>query len=642
MRKILTILAALLLLCGAALAESTLSVKAPESSIRPGKAVALTFTAPAEGAAELLLKDDQGQTVSVVVENYAAVAGENRLWWNGTYQGAAAPQGEYLLVVNLNGETASVPVVVGEAAPYLTSMSLSGEIATPAAPITVNFYASCDGVLTVGLLQGGTHLEIATVPVTEGQQSYQWQTDLYTQLGIEDGTAFLTLQLTDGEDFNSNEEHLSLILSGFTAVEPTAEPALEPSDEPTAEPAAEFTAEPIALPVEEVVEEIIFDIDGNVVENTPESAATAEPTGDTVYTPSYSSPYTDESLNYWTLPMDITDEEAVWEVLMQPITILYSSKEKAERLQVTLRAEPDESSEGVGVVTCMNQGVHVLETLDNGWSLIEAYSSSFKSSTVKRWNMLVQGYVKTSYLKEVKPQTEYGIVVDKLTQKLYLFKEGKLYSTLLVSTGLVNETQPFNETRSGEYLLTSAVGDFMSGNLTCSMALRFNSGDLLHEVPHLINADGSKNYGYTEPSLGSKASHGCIRVQRRKTPEGINMEWLWDNRVRNTKLLIWEDWQGRQIDIPDDDLTLYYNPNGGEYYHSSAFCYMAPKRTFEPFSYSQLEDEGFASLKRCTYCAPAWRVSEIEERNALYAEGGDHNELLTRLQEEQLAKEAKE
>ena len=223
-----------------------------------------------------------------------------------------------------------------------------------------------------------------------------------------------------------------------------------------------------------------------------------------------------------------------------------------------------------------------------------------------------------------------------------MFKEGKLFSTLLVSTGLVNEEQPFNETRSGEFLLTSPVGDFPSGNMTCDMGIRFNSGDLLHEVPHKINADGTRNYGYTEPNLGSKASHGCIRVQRRKTPEGVNMTWIWNNRIRNTKLLIWEDWQGRQMDIPEDDFLLYYNPDGGSYYHSSSFCYMAPKRTFEPFTYGQLEEEGFAKLKRCTYCAPVFRRAEIEARNAEYAPGGDHNAVLTRVQQEQFEKEAKE
>lgn len=644
MRKLTVLLWMIMLLCSAALAEDVLSIDAPDAVIRPGKAATISFTAPEAGVAEILLKDMQGQTISVVVEEFAAVQGFNSLWWNGTYQGAPAPQGDYQLVVNLNGATAAAPVTVGANAPYLTSIDVSSTAVTPAVPVTVDFYASTEGTLTVGLLQGESHLEMATVPVTEGQQSYVWQTDLYTQIGLADGSAALTLMLTDGEDFNSNEEHIAVTLSGFVAVEPTMEvipEAVEATPEPAAEP-ADAVEEAV---VEEIVEAIIFDEDGNIVEEEPE--ATEEVTAEnTVFTPAMGSPYQpDEPLNYWNMPMDITDEAAVWEVLMQPMTILYSNVDRAERTQTVLRAEPSDDSEAVGLVTRMNQGVHVLETLDNGWSLIEAYSSSFYGADVKRWNLLVQGYVKTKELKVVEPQQEYGFVVDKLTQRLYMFKEGKLFTTLLVSTGLVNgiePIQPYNETRSGEFLLTSPVGDFASGNMTCDMGIRFNSGDLLHEVPHKINADGTRNYGYTEPLLGSKASHGCIRVQRRKTPEGINMTWIWNNRIRNTKLLIWEDWQGRQMDIPEDDFLLYYNPDGGSYYHSSSFCYMAPKRTFEPFTYGQLEEEGFAKLKRCTYCAPVFRRAEIEARNAEYAPGGDHNAVLTRVQQEQFEKEAKE
>lgn len=644
MRKLTVLLLMIMLLCSAAVAEDVLSIDAPDAVIRPGKAATISFTAPEAGVAEILLKDMQGQTISVVVEDFAAVQGFNSLWWNGTYQGAPAPQGDYQLVVNLNGATAAAPVTVGANAPYLTSIDVSSTAVTPAVPVTVDFYASTDGTLIVGLLQGESHLEMATVPVTEGQQSYVWQTDLYTQIGLADGSAALTLMLTDGEDFNSNEEHIAVTLSGFVAVEPTMEvipEAVEATPEPAAEP-ADAVEEAV---VEEIVEAIIFDEDGNIVEEEPETTeeVTAE---NTVFTPALGSPYQpDEPLNYWNMPMDITNEAAVWEVLMQPMTILYSNVDRAERTQTVLRAEPSDDSEAVGLVTRMNQGVHVLETLDNGWSLIEAYSSSFYGADVKRWNLLVQGYVKTKELKVVEPQQEYGFVVDKLTQRLYMFKEGKLFTTLLVSTGLVNgiePIQPYNETRSGEFLLTSPVGDFASGNMTCDMGIRFNSGDLLHEVPHKINADGTRNYGYTEPLLGSKASHGCIRVQRRKTPEGINMTWIWNNRIRNTKLLIWEDWQGRQMDIPEDDFLLYYNPDGGSYYHSSSFCYMAPKRTFEPFTYGQLEEEGFAKLKRCTYCAPVFRRAEIEARNAEYAPGGDHNAVLTRVQQEQFEKEAKE
>ena len=39
----------------------------------------------------------------------------------------------------------------------------------------------------------------------------------------------------------------------------------------------------------------------------------------------------------------------------------------------------------------------------------------------------------------------------------------------------------------------------------------------------LINAitDGSKSYAYNEPKLGTRASHGCIRVQRLRNTEGL-------------------------------------------------------------------------------------------------------------------------
>ena len=47
------------------------------------------------------------------------------------------------------------------------------------------------------------------------------------------------------------------------------------------------------------------------------------------------------------------------------------------------------------------------------------------------------------------------------------------------------------------------------------------------------------------------------------------MKWLWDNRKHLGRMVIWEDWQGRQIPIPNDDTVLYYNPNtwpAEEYY----------------------------------------------------------------------------
>ena len=61
--------------------------------------------------------------------------------------------------------------------------------------------------------------------------------------------------------------------------------------------------------------------------------------------------------------------------------------------------------------------------------------------------------------------------------------------------------------------------------------------------------------------------------------------------------------------------------------------------TFEPFTYGQLEEKPFSKLKRCGYCAPPLRVGEIEEINAVYAPGGDHDPILTEARRKQLESE---
>ena len=337
-------------------------------------------------------------------------------------------------------------------------------------------------------------------------------------------------------------------------------------------------------------------------------------------TPAYRSTYRPgHEACYWCTPMDIHDEEAVWAMLTAPITVI----DAGQKDQVILYAEPDKNSEQLGVITGASQAVHVLEKNKDGWALVETYSSSFHDSKVKNWNQFVTGYVQSSKLKEKKVNQDYGIVIDKLTQTLYIFHDGLLMSTLAVSTGLYNDKQPYNETRSGEFIIVSRVGDFRSDNLICAMGLRFNSGDLLHEVPHTKNGDGSKNYKNTEPKLGTRSSHGCIRVQRLKNQDGINMKWIWDNIKNGTKVVIWEDYQGRQVEIPADDTLLYYNPNGGANYHTAHDCRGIKEKYWmqmESFTYGELEDDKFASLTPCPYCQPPRRLAELEEINRIHLE----------------------
>ncbi|MCQ2454333.1 MAG: L,D-transpeptidase, partial [Clostridia bacterium] len=319
---------------------------------------------------------------------------------------------------------------------------------------------------------------------------------------------------------------------------------------------------------------------------------------------------------YWCTPMDIHDEAAVWAMLVAPITVV----DVGQKEQVVLFAEPDTASQKLGVITGASQAVHVLGESQNGWTKVECYSSAFHDSAVKTWNKFMTGYIQSSKLKRVTPNQNYGIVIDKLTQRLYLFHDGALMTELEVSTGLYNEKQPYNETRSGEFLIISKTGDFRSDNLICGMALRFNSGDLLHEVPHVLNADGTKNYKTCEAKLGTRASHGCIRVQRLKNPDGINMTWIWNNIKVGTKLVIWEDYQGRQMEIPAADTQLFYNPKGGTSYHSVANC-NGVKNQYLPltaFNYSELDTGSFAKLTPCNYCIPPMRRGEIESINAIH------------------------
>lgn len=211
-------------------------------------------------------------------------------------------------------------------------------------------------------------------------------------------------------------------------------------------------------------------------------------------------------------------------------------------------------------------------------------------------------------LKTVVPDQHLGIVVDKLAQRMYIFQDGHKISELLVSTGLINDDQPYNETASGQYLFVSWVGGFWSGNMWCDMGIRFNGGDLIHLVPALINKDGTKNYGSFEPRLGSKASHGCIRVQRLRNSQGINMKWLWDNLRKGVKIMIWDD-DDRTLPAPDNALPLYYNPKGGKYYHIDEYCPGVKSKylPLSPFTYGELNEAPYNKLKPCGNCAPPRR-----------------------------------
>ena len=304
---------------------------------------------------------------------------------------------------------------------------------------------------------------------------------------------------------------------------------------------------------------------------------------------------------------DITNEEACWELLQKPITVL-----DVEEKEVVYPLDAPDGNKVVdewqgGFINGSLAGVKVLGEDENGWTLIEG---------MDYYDRVIQGYVKTKLLKTVKPNEKYGIIIDKLTQRLYMFVDGKLWSSCAVSTGLANKGQPYNETATGEYLVGSWVGGFDSEGMYCEMGIRFNGGDLLHMVPYTTYADGTKDFAKFGQLLGRKASHGCVRVARYANDEGLSISWLWDNLKRGTKVIVWDD-DGRTLPYPDDSTELYYNPNGGSSYHSTARC-KSVRDKFLPltaFTYGQLDEGSFAKLAPCPHCSPARRRDVIDEIN---------------------------
>ena len=323
--------------------------------------------------------------------------------------------------------------------------------------------------------------------------------------------------------------------------------------------------------------------------------------------------------SYWDTPMGSLDEAEVWAALTSPITVLKGD----QRHQIRIRKEPDFAcTEYVGEVTGESQGVHVLESSEDGrWTRIGAYSSSVEGSPVRVWADYFEGWVPTVLLQQKEVSQKAGVVIDKLKQRLYVYQDGKLFTTLLCSTGFSKKNTPFNETPAGEFLTISWVGGFWSNNLWCDLGIRINDGILLHEVPVLVTYDENGNEKRDEDRcenyLGDRASHGCIRIQRRQSPEGINMKWLWENLERGkTKVIIWDD-RGRSLSYPDDSLTLYYNPNSGRMYHSSPYCMDVNQKHWPltAFSYDQLGEKPFSKLKPCPACAPQPSHAIVDKLN---------------------------
>ncbi|MBR5109384.1 MAG: L,D-transpeptidase family protein [Clostridia bacterium] len=551
-----------------AMAEELAFTVAPDV-IYPGKVERVSFYSPLTGKGVLILKDSDGQAAVTIRDSIAVSEGENHLTWDGMdTDGEPIAAGDYSLSISISEREVSRPVRIGQPSPRILNIA-ADDSAECGGDWAFAVTANEEGTLSLRVRdESGAWQEAMAAPVQAGETELQWNCSVG---GAFLGSGVYTLQfvLTNGEGFSSTARQMQLTLI-YTAASAQKMPAR--------------TILPTA--------------------NTPK----------------------ENENNYWTYPIGDLNEAALWEIMMQPMTVIDGNQTLVYRLRKT----PDDSQKKdnvVGEITYASQGVHVLETLDNGWTLVEAYNSSYGPDCASRRGYgvtddLIQGYVKTSLLRTVTPKTDYALLIDKLNQTLYIFSEGKCIGTLLVSTGLNNATQSWNETPSGEYVMISKMGGFPAGNLWCAYGMRINGGCAIHEVPYIGNNDtepSRRDYSSTLKFLGRKASHGCIRVQKAANENGQNIKWLWDHITKNTKVLIWDD-TGRIRPYPvADDYELYYNPVGGKYYHENQYCPGVRDRylPLTPFTYGELEEGDFAKLTPCSKCTTLLRKSQIDAMNQL-------------------------
>lgn len=548
--------------------------------VRPGRLVRIGIESSSAGQVSLHLADERGTLLFAIYESLGISEGVNHITWNGcSADGSALPEGWYRLIATQADTVAEAQIAIGPESPQL-SVSVTDATLAPDKDWSMDVTMNMPGNLTITMLMPERDAVVFDQRVGAKKLTIAWDGRV-NGLPVPAGQHMLSLTLTDEQGFAGNTHHVLLNVADVPAT-------------------------------------------------TPALAQTLAPTASAAPAPHYKIP-SHEPLgqdklgsSYWTLPVGEWDEAAIWAVMQQPSTVITG---KDQRMTYKIRATPDASTKRsniVGELTYASQGVNVIEQDENGWSLVEFFNSSYGPDCDARpgygnTDELIRGYVETQYLAQITPRTDYGLLIDKLKQEMHVFKEGKLLTTLAISTGKPTRQQPWNETPSGEFLMISRTGDFPAGNLTCAMGMRINGGSLIHEVPYLTNpVTLYRDYSAQEAQLGVKASHGCIRVQRRNNSDGINMTWVWNNIKVNTKVLIWDDNPGRYYEYPADDTEIYFNPTGGKYYHLDQNCSSIRDRYLPlpgMFTYAELDNAENRKLTPCVVCNPPIRKADIQQIN---------------------------
>lgn len=505
--------------------------------VRPGKGEPIRFFLDKSDEVTLTVLDAERNTVAVICENEKFTRGENVQLWNGrTAMNENIPEGTYTLCMDGHQVHDELLLVIGREAPELELIEQPDTFYHGEEWSLFGFRANMQGSMVFVVTDENGSECVRQEEEKAGPGAFWWNVDVF----------FI--------DKKSGRYNLQWILKDKTdGMTDTVTVEIEIKDKP-----------------EEAVEEIEA-----IWKEKNRPAAFDVP---------------DEGLNYWTLSYNEMDESKIWQAMTEPMMVI-----KGFRGTYPIRRTPDASmaEENIaGEVAVGTQGLHVLLHLDNGWSMVEAYNAA---AGYDKTDELISGYVETKELQAVIPDDEYGLLVDKLEQRMYVFRQGKCIGSLKIATGRHN-----TETVSGEYVTKDSFFQKEDECQNIENMLLITDRLVIHTLPYEVGpTENGEEKRWNEYWLGGKTTDGCIWVGKEENEDGLNMQWLCENVPVNTKVMIWDD-TARKF----HGMELYYNPMGGRFYHSTAFC-PSVSEIYQPltaFPVEEMDSPKFIHLSPCADC----------------------------------------
>ncbi len=235
------------------------------------------------------------------------------------------------------------------------------------------------------------------------------------------------------------------------------------------------------------------------------------------------------------IPAYDDSDEVIWRLMQKPSAVVDIRSVAHQNVY----AQPNKESDVLGTLHGQSQAVDVREIREDGWVYVGAWNHESGE--------YVEGYIPANRLKMVQPNSEYGLLLDKKKQKMTVFCRGERLAEIDISTGLVAKNKLFRETPAGSYLTVEHMEPFSMDGKKYDYVIRYDGGNLLHQIPYR-RTEGFKDFSVSTAQLGSKASHGCVRLPRDKGESGVNAYWLWTHLPWHTRILILDDPVERQAE----------------------------------------------------------------------------------------------